>query len=697
MHPMSRNVARVAAIAAVTVSSGALVAVPPAVADIGADMTFVCTGEAGTHEVGLRVETSVPTSGAVGEPVQPGTVRVDVGVPAELVDEAIGKSPDDESPAPPVTGVEPTPAIAGVAQIRVAVRDSGRMRGGGWPAFALAAAPTREDGVVHLNGSGVAPPVVPLSPGGLSWVVGRLDLSLMPDDAAARRDEAELSLRCTAEKDAVLGNVRVRSGDPATAPGVPSGISRQAAAIQDDQCEELPGPGNDPRYDFNNDPALREIYDTPGLPDGMNLIPDDGVPMCIKGAGFFNVKKAGNAIPIATETLLRRSVETYTPIDGFTGPNYFEDRGYAFNKTFPVPGTVLGFGFMPTRAVAEAVQVRAPGAGKDAPITGNYQLFSMQPLFPPNYIEETGIDVKTYVRVQAGTASVNGVSLDLGDKCTTAPTLLSAHSFMGTQETGILKPEPGQTIIAEDIEIPAFTGCGVTEDLSPLLTASVSGAGNYANIESGQWCNFEDKSGCIDGAAAQPETFTVRPGGDVTAVAQPFTLSSLFGGQFICESATLRFPLKQAHWQARYMLTKARMSVEGCEAKGSDGTAYPVEDVTAESVYLNLVALQEDGTLSFSVNNIQLRSSVQVGGNKCTLEFANSVFDYSTFGYVEVPGYFEASYDNETGVLAATSATGVTFSPKSTCTTIPGFIVGVALGEIKGDFALRPRQSIVSP
>src|SRR5690606_36645510 len=126
----SRNVARVAAIAAVTVSSGALVAVPPAVADIGADMTFVCTGEAGTHEVGLRVETSVPTSGAVGEPVQPGTVRVDVGVPAELVDEAIGKSPVDESPAPPVRGVEPTPAIEGVAQIRVAVRDSGRMRGG---------------------------------------------------------------------------------------------------------------------------------------------------------------------------------------------------------------------------------------------------------------------------------------------------------------------------------------------------------------------------------------------------------------------------------------------------------------------------------------------------------------------------------------------------------------------------------------
>src|SRR5690606_4662188 len=82
-----------------------------------------------------------------------------------------------------------------------------------------------------------------------------------------------------------------------------------------------------------------------------------------KGAGFFNVKKAGNAIPIATETLLRRSVETYTPIDGFTGPNYFEDRGYAFNKTFPVPGTVLGFGFMPTRAVAEAVQARAPGRG----------------------------------------------------------------------------------------------------------------------------------------------------------------------------------------------------------------------------------------------------------------------------------------------------------------------------------------------
>lgn len=694
MHPMSRNVARVAAIAAVTVSSGALVAVPPAVADIGADMTFVCTGEAGTHEVGLRVETSVPTSGAVGEPVQPGTVRVDVGIPAELVDEAIGDSPGG-APTPPVTGVEPSPAIAGMAQLRVAVQDAGRMRGGGWPAFALAATPSREDGTVHLTGSGVAPPVVPLSPGGLSWVAGRLELSLMRDDAVTSPDEAELALRCTAEKDTVLGTVRVRPGDRAPAPGAPGELARRAAAFQEDACEEIPGAGTDPRYAFNDDPALRKIYDAPGLPDDMRLIAEDGIPMCIKGAGFFNVKKVGNAIPIATETLLRRSVETYVPFDPFFGTNYFEDRGYALNKTAPVPGTVLGFGFMPTRAVAEAVQVRAPGT--DNPITGNYQFSSMQPAILPNYIEETGLKFATYVRVEAGTASVNGVSLDLGDKCTTAPTLLFARSFMGSLETGILEPEPGQTIIAEDVEIPAFTGCGVTEDLSPLLTASVSGTGNYANIESGPWCNFEDQSGCVNGAAAQPETFTIRPGGDVTAVAQPFTLTSLFGGQFACESATMRFPLKQAHWQARYMLTKARMSLAGCEARDSNGAAHPVEAVTAESVYISLVRVAEDGSISVSVNNVHIKADTEFGGSKCTLEFAGSVFDMNTFEYVEIPGSFAASYDNGTSVLSATESSGITTSPESTCTTMPGFIPGVALGGMTASFALRPRQNITTP
>ncbi|MFF4242628.1 hypothetical protein ACFYYL_42760, partial [Actinomadura geliboluensis] len=455
---MSRSVARVAAILVIAVGSGAVVAVPPAMADIGADMRFVCDGATGTREVGLRIQAGAPTSGNVGEPLQLGTIKVDVGIPAALADEVAAKALGETS-APPVTGVAPAPApaIAGVAQMRVAVDGPGRAQGSGWPAFALAAAPSSEDGTVHLTGSGVAPPLVPQASGGLSWVAGDLELNLVPSDAATKTEKAGVSLRCAAEKQTVLGTVRVRDGSQGPAPGGRSGISRQAATLAEGACKELSPPGVDPRYDFNPDPELMKIYDNPKMPDG--LTPSHGsVPMCIKATGFFNIKKSGNAVPISTQSSLLRQVDSFGG-DSFFGANYFEDRGYFVNQTEPVPGTVLGFGFMPTRAVAEAVQVRAPGAGKDAPVAGNYRFITLLDAFftAPNVLEDTGIQVAAYVQVKADKAEVNGVPIDLGNKCTTGTAVLNAGAFMGNPKTGILDPIDGQTLISENFNIPERT------------------------------------------------------------------------------------------------------------------------------------------------------------------------------------------------------------------------------------------------
>ena len=702
MHPMPRNVARVAAIAAVVVSGGAVVAVPPAVADIGAAMRFVCTGETSAHEVEVRVRSSAPASGVVGAPLQLGTVKVDVGIPSELADEVMEDSPGGAS-APPMTGIQSSAEIAGVAQIKVAVDDAGRAREGGWPAFALAAAPSREGGTVNLTGSGVAPPVLPRSPGSLSWVAAGLDLSLLPAGSAAGAETAELSLHCAADKKTPLGTVRVQDEGRATAPGTPGGISRQAAAAQDPECRELPVPGVDPKYDFNDDPALNKIYDNPTSPDGLVKTAKESASMCITAAGFFNVKKAGNAVPISAQSLLRRQVESYGPANAFTGPNFFDDRGYFVNKTKPIPGTVLGFGFMPTRAVAEAVQVRAPGSGADAPITGNYRYVTLAlPGGPANAIEDTGIQVAGYVQVKAEEAAVNGVPIDLGSKCMTSPTLLSASAFLGNQKTGIMDPQLGQQITAKNLEIPAFSGCGVQEDLSPLLTASVSGAGNYVDIQSGTWCMPTAppaESGCVNGEAPGPRTLTIRPGGDVTAVAEssatgkPFALTSLFGGGVSCKSAAIRFHLDQEHWQAPFMLAKAGMSFEDCEVKGADGTVYPAAGAFTQEgdMYLNATQVASDGSVGFKLNNVAINAPVISNGQECTLRFAQSATGIIP---AELPGQMDMTYRD--GVLSAMN-TGqpLAVSPDSTCNVFAmGFAGPVAPA---GDFLLRPKQSITTP
>ncbi|MBB4777521.1 hypothetical protein [Actinomadura livida] len=674
-----------------------MVAVPPAIADIGADIGLVCSGKAGTHQVALRIDSTVPTSGTVGQPVQLGTIKVDVSLPPELVKE-VEPAPSVEASAPPVTGVTPSsataPALGGVAEIQVAVRGLGGDRRGGWPAFALAAAPPRGDGAVHLTGSGVAPPVVPESPGGLSWSAGAVGLSLVPDETTAK-DAEELALRCVAEKETVLGTVDVKRGNGTAVPGASSASPRQAAAPQH-LCEMIPAGGEDPRYAINrDDPKLAAIYESPPKPDGTFDFPDTGIMMCIKATGFFNLRKAENAAPVAVETNARVPTES-SQGNPFTGPNWSELRGYSVNQTYPASATLLGFGFMPTRAEARAEQVRPPGSGPGAPVTGNLRILQSQPLaIPGPTVENHEIRAAAYIRLKAGQTEVNGVPLDLGDKCMTSPTLLSATGFMGNLRTGTTQYDQGQTLIAEDFTIPPFSGCGVDEDLSPILTASVSGAGNYANLESGRWCLVESGHNCADGAGELPRTFTVYPGGAVTAVAKPFTLTN-GDAEFRCDSATMRFTMERGRWQSRFRLGKGDMALADCQVKASDGPVYQVEgEVTQDgALWINMIINETTGDPEMKINGVLLNAAVDLGGGqKCTLRISDEL--RSLFATVdERPGEMQGTYGNGTfSVQAHTLKPSV----KSTC-QIPGFTEpGIPFSSANGDFAFDPVQQITTP
>ncbi|MEV3922546.1 DUF6801 domain-containing protein [Actinomadura coerulea] len=710
MHRMFRGVARIAALTALAVSGGALVAVPPAIADIGADLGLVCSGKAGTYDVALRIDTTVPSSGTVGQPVQMGTIKIDVGLPPELV-KAIGASSPAGASTPPVTGAAPSsapsPALGGVAEIEVAVRQPGVERRGGWPAFALASAPPRGDGAVHLTGSGVAPPVTPGSPGGLSWSAGKVDLSLVPGDTTPEKDAAELALHCAAEKARVLGTVRVGPRSAAADPGAPSPPTGQAAAAQEGLCEKIPGAGTDPRYAINGDSRLMEIYESPSTPDGLLEIPSPGTLYCVKATGFVNIKKTGNAIPVALENSVRAPTVQQSG-NVFFGPNYYEVRGYFVNQTYPTPATVLGFGFMPTRAVAKTIPTRAPGSGETDPVTGNIRAIQMLDPYSAleNAPERQELRASAYVRVKAGSAEVNGVPIALGDKCMTAPTLFSAQGFLGTRRSGPTQYLDGQTIIAEDLEVPAFSGCGVGEDISPILTATVSGSGNYANAASGRWCDVEagSASNCVDGAGPLPASFTVKPGGDVTAVAKPFVLAQ-GDSKLRCDSATMRLHMDRGHWQSRSRLGKGDMSLEGCEVVALDGSVYPVIGKVAQegSLWLNMLFEETgDGKRVMRLNGVTLNAVVDVDGTRCNLRIANTM--ESLFGsQIEGPGEIVGTYDNATKTFSikdhfvAGDASVLKVSPDSTC-YIPGFTeYSLNFDSGTGDFVFPPALQITSP
>jgi len=50
------------------------------------------------------------------------------------------------------------------------------------------------------------------------------------------------------------------------------------------------------------------------------------------------------------------------------------------------------------------------------------------------------------------------------------------------------------------LTIPPFTGCGVTENLDPLLTGSISGSGNFVKLTQGKLCG-----------PSQPKNWTCPP------------------------------------------------------------------------------------------------------------------------------------------------------------------------------------------
>ncbi|GAB3575516.1 hypothetical protein GCM10027445_38110 [Amycolatopsis endophytica] len=116
----------------------------------------------------------------------------------------------------------------------------------------------------------------------------------------------------------------------------------------------------------------------------------------------------------------------------------------------------VAFRFMPVTS-----DVRLPQAEKatgTADISGG--------LFTPT------IDMTVRVNLLVSNVKQDGVPLAVGENCRTVSPLVIPMKGQTSLVPG------SQSTIESSYEIPPFTGCGVTEDLDPLLTGLISGPGN---------------------------------------------------------------------------------------------------------------------------------------------------------------------------------------------------------------------------
>jgi hypothetical protein len=216
--------------------------------------------------------------------------------------------------------------------------------------------------------------------------------------------------------------------------------------------------------------------------------PTPSVPALVETAdivGRTNLNKLGESVAIGSGTIVLTSVGT-----GKTPQGDFLLCWTAKITLLPSRSTVLTFGFQPTFATMTTTQV-----GTMIVETWQHAGVPMATVTGQENIALSDVTVNC-VPDANGTCVGHGAPLDVGPHCRTSTPV--AINLSGVP--------PYQPLIGGPLEgvltIPPFAGCGVTENLDPLLTAPLSGAGDLIRIIQGTPC-----SSFIPSCVPKPPTF----------------------------------------------------------------------------------------------------------------------------------------------------------------------------------------------
>ncbi|MBM7170061.1 hypothetical protein JQK87_16880 [Streptomyces sp. G44] len=498
--PTARRVVRGRARSAAVAVFAVLVATVPAASGaagasgeqkVDTALPYVCLFPSGKDSVTVRISAAFPERVAAGEPIEPADVATAVELPEPAVADLTKLG---------AAGVRAATRLdVGVAQGEATAEAT--WRGSSEPA---ALPPT---GPLTLTATGDVPSVTGRSTGELTMTARDFALDLAPATAdGGATDPASVTVDCELAEDAPDGGrlvgVRVGtdeeggtdspSGSPSGTPsasGTPGPAGKDPAGRRDGRAPKVaePGPGGGGAAG-RAAPTCKYDEKYPAGPMSLNAYI----------TGYSNVNKLDGAALIPPFcTLITQGEPQFVFFPDYSGATitqhstadlYHRQR----KQTPPFEATFLTFDFTPTTATMVLEQ------------TG------------PMTIDSHGTtdfvftSTDTYVRaplvLRVTSLKVNGTPLDVGTKCRTKTSLVSPepdpakhpgdHVVLhgrGEQTTG--QPATGYLLLSGGpltgkVTIPAFTGCGTAggEDLDRLLTASVSGPGNYVKQIQGQTC-----------------------------------------------------------------------------------------------------------------------------------------------------------------------------------------------------------------
>ncbi|MFD4761733.1 DUF6801 domain-containing protein [Streptomyces sp. NPDC058439] len=457
----TRQPARIAAggllVVAATFLPGADSAADAQRAEISLD--YNCQFPEGSYAVTAVVAGRFPAGGRVGRPVEPRDVTVEVDLPKAALDE--------------LTGLDAT-AVSAAVRLKVLHAMSKESATADWSGLTAPAQDIAGQDGLKLEAAGAVPTATFGSPGTAILSASDLTLALSPlkeDGSAAVPDGIDVACRLVDGADGTLASLTI--GGPAKEkPAEPTpedlpDLPDLAGKLPPSQREKL----NDARH------AARAEGDTD--PEPCPFPPFSlATPAETYVAGFTNVKKLNSAALLGPARLNVVLMKTYIAdpcTDTFT---VLSEADFDYNGRRQLPpsqGTFLTYGFMPTTATMVLSQVGPPAL-----------ITSVSHNSDPRIPEDTTVTADFELTISD--VRVNGEPLDVGPNCRTVKPIKQTLYAFGTGN-----PPSGYTVnrggtMSGETYIPAFTGCGVDEDLSPLMTASISGGGNFIKMTQAPLC-----------------------------------------------------------------------------------------------------------------------------------------------------------------------------------------------------------------
>jgi hypothetical protein len=467
---------RTAAIAAALLLAGALTAAITAVAQAsGSDasrnvrlsMDYTCSIPTGTQQVrtsaSVTIAATFPRAATTGLQVQPSGVRMTVGLPAAAV-AALGKLG--------ASAVSSTAILSVEASQRTTTTTN-------WRGQAPAAQPLPATGGITVEAPGRAAPVTVTSRRTVTFTAAGLTLALRLTSAAGTSG-ASNSPSPASSGSASANPVSPSPSTSGSATPAPAGIAVACTPASGRGTTLDAVPVVSAGASRTSPPRRHKLKIPKGCGD--IKVHGDGVAVCGYITGYSDVKKAYGAALLqpkrpAKPALInidfayRHVLKPGKLIAFSTGELYYQGH----HELPPVRATFLAFRFVPVTATLEVTELTPI---KIRSVSGD--------LAPPYPLTVHGT---TRVRIRISDVDVNGVPLAIGPRCrpVKSPQLtLVGHGENTFPPTGYTVPTGGP--LSGELTIPAFTDCGVTQNLDPLLTGSISGPGNYVLMTQGKLC-----------------------------------------------------------------------------------------------------------------------------------------------------------------------------------------------------------------